>query len=330
MINETTMIRTRTIEYIGRKREEKTLKIISKFLHFKINTTSSRCLLVQILHDNNSKAVGCSDFEITKDICVSPSRVSYGMYIVMYDYFMTGYFMTAQTRGGVEGDVAALMSQYIEVPTRYCLVFDLFLMEDPFSTEDALRIYFRPGGQERTMPYLLYEYLEWTDSTWTREKLTLPPGKYQLLFMYTMGFPYASATAIDNVDIEPCSHTPGLQGIGQREWSVGKFTGPSKSVETKLNTDMLLMPPPLGAEGIILLGCSPARLSDHLWMAFVKFGISRERMEGMAWNLACWFETSRDSTFRYNHTYMGGYTNMTIKSGTAFIPRSGPTFTNMV
>ena len=144
--------------------------------------------------------------------------------------------MTAQTRGGVEGDVAALMSQYIEVPTHYCLVFDLFLMEDPFSTEDTLRIYFRPDGQERTMPYLLYEYLEWTDSTWTREKLILPPGKYQLLFMYTMGFPYASATAIDNVDIEPCSHTPGLQGIGQREWSVGKFTEPSKSLETKLNT----------------------------------------------------------------------------------------------
>ena len=124
--------------------------------------------------------------------------------------------MMAQTRSGLEGDAAALMSQYFDVPNHYCMLFDLFIMEDPFSTEDALRIYRRPSGYGGTIPDLLYEFLEWNHNTWTRQKVALPPGQYQLWFVYTMGFPYASAAAIDNVDIELCSHTPGLRGAGKR------------------------------------------------------------------------------------------------------------------
>ena len=117
----------------------------------------------------------------------------------------SGYFAMVESGDGVEGDVAVLASQALDIDEHMCLNFDLFLVLSNSSSENRLTINLATS-QSPTFPSMtIHEISRWNDNRWQHLSLPVPSGIYAILFQYTLGIPYRSTVAIDNVQIAQCN-----------------------------------------------------------------------------------------------------------------------------
>ena len=114
--------------------------------------------------------------------------------------------MMAYTSNAVEGDVAVLASRTIDIDDDMCLYFDIFLVLSNSSSEDIFQVNLALP-QSPTIPAVtLYEINTWGDNQWRQLSFPVPKGTYVIQFEYTMGIPYRSAAAIDNVQLKSCEN----------------------------------------------------------------------------------------------------------------------------
>ena len=74
------------------------------------------------------------------------------------------------------------------------------------------------------MPSLLYETTGPTnesDVVWNQQEISLPEGRFQVQFVFTMGYPFESAAGLDSVKLSHClpasNDTPGLELPGNEK-----------------------------------------------------------------------------------------------------------------
>ena len=114
--------------------------------------------------------------------------------------------MLVEPADGVEGDVAVLASRTMDIDTDMCLNFHLFLVLSNSSSEDRLRINLASSQSPQIPTTVIHEIVSWSGGRhWQSLSLTLPSGSYVIQFEYTMGIPYRSTVAIDNVQITKCA-----------------------------------------------------------------------------------------------------------------------------
>ena len=115
-----------------------------------------------------------------------------------------GHFMISSSSYGTEGDVVTLETKNYTVTDGKCLEFELFLVLSPMSTNNEFSVLLRNAEMPWLTPRLLHRITSWTRSGWHRLKLPLPVGFQKLVFSFTLGIPYQSLAALDNVGISPC------------------------------------------------------------------------------------------------------------------------------
>ena len=105
---------------------------------------------------------------------------------------------------GVEGDVAVMASWAFDIDEHMCLNFDLYLVLSNSSSENKLRINLVTSQSQMFPSMTIHEISEWSNNQWESFSLPLPSGIYIVQFEYTLGIPYRSIAAIDNVQIAQC------------------------------------------------------------------------------------------------------------------------------
>ena len=114
--------------------------------------------------------------------------------------------MMAYTSNAVEGDVAVLASRTVDIDDDMCLYFDIFLVLSNSSSEDIFRVNLALPQSPIIPAVTLYEITTWGDNQWRQLSFPVPKGTYVIQFEYTMGIPYRSAAAIDNVQLKSCEN----------------------------------------------------------------------------------------------------------------------------
>ena len=112
--------------------------------------------------------------------------------------------MISSSSYGTEGDIVTLETKNYTVAAGKCLEFDFFLVLSPMSTNNEFSVLQRSAEMPWLTPKLLHRISSWTRSGWHRLKLPLPVGFQKLEFSFTLGIPYQSLAALDNVAISPC------------------------------------------------------------------------------------------------------------------------------
>ena len=139
--------------------------------------------------------------------------------------------MDLPSSGGREGDISVLHSPLLEGSTVQCISFYLHMQLEAVDTEGALVVYKQElqGG-----PYdsVLLAITGDQGRAWTKHMVRAPPGRYYLAFEATIGFPYVSDIALDDIKEEDCTNN-GNGGVVNPEpvvwtflaaWGGGGFT----------------------------------------------------------------------------------------------------------
>ena len=67
------------------------------------------------------------------------------------------------------------------------------------------RIHLRNAARPGDKWPILYEISEWNETDWKFMAISIPPGRFSIIFEFQMGFPSQCAAAIDEVDITECT-----------------------------------------------------------------------------------------------------------------------------